>query len=203
MWCSPGENLPTNREAFLFEPTQQKRELQHGSDKYAPICWSDGSCRERLSPIYIHLVLADTPEAAALSGKPLHAVHLGRIYCERAVLCICHRICYPYDSTAVLKAHAALSWVAEEWDKISRAERSLRPKSSVGTGRAGEQPRPNRARAGEFETFLFRFSNFVISTVILTIAKNQVPLVIRWLISFNFNFLLPNCFNKPKISKFS
>jgi hypothetical protein len=81
-----GEYLPKDREVFLVELTKQMQVLHPESDVFQPIEWTDRNGQEQSSAVFIHSVLADSPERAALSGQLAHSAAQGCIYCEQVFI---------------------------------------------------------------------------------------------------------------------
>ena len=85
-----GDILPANREVFLIELTVQLRDLQEGSTNFQPVEWIDEDGLVVKSAVYVHSVMADSPERAALNGQLGRAAAQGCIYCTQ-VLVLCSR----------------------------------------------------------------------------------------------------------------
>ena len=78
-----GEALPKDREAFLMELSLQLKSLQIGSSDFRAVEWTDKDDRLKQSSTYVHSILSDTPERAALNGQFSHSAAQGCIYCTQ------------------------------------------------------------------------------------------------------------------------
>jgi hypothetical protein len=82
-----GEFQPKNREAFLVELTQQMNVLQPYFNDYVPAQWTDQDRQNHISAVFIHSVLADSPERAAISDQLGHSESQRCLYCEQVFCC--------------------------------------------------------------------------------------------------------------------
>ena len=78
-----GENLPKDREAFLMELSLQLKNLQIGAENFQPVVWVDKNGETIRSSVYVHTIMSDTPERAALNGQLSHSAAQGCIYCTQ------------------------------------------------------------------------------------------------------------------------
>ncbi|OQV24169.1 hypothetical protein BV898_02119 [Hypsibius exemplaris] len=132
VWC--GTDLPKDRECFIIEDTKQLKAVQSEHPGYSPVVWTDSTGATVSSSVYVHSVLADSPERSALNGQLGHTAAQGCVYCEQVAETIGHRSCFKYDPDTPMKCHDTIMKMVELYRSSTPSERAalLKAHSSHG-----------------------------------------------------------------------